>query len=433
MRPAGRWRGLLASLRATVVSPDPGEACGDGRLIERAMRDAGLGAFLSDASHTASPIAVAVNDPDRDTDTRAAIEALMRIAAAEPVSPELRLVVAAGGHAFDPVTRRRHEEEILGPFRDQFAAIAWHDARDPASLRAAGPLRLHRWVAEGRFALGLGGMEPHYFAGCTGAHKTLTIGLMSLEDIERNHASAIGDAARPLALEGNPIFEDVGAAVRLLQRGGRRLFAVNQISCNDRLAGCTAGEPLAALREGLPLVRSIFTRTVRRPSDLIVACVDPPLDRTLYQADKGIKNVEASVRDGGMILLDAPCTGGLGPDRFLRLLERAADHAAAVALVRREGYTLGDHKGVRLRRLTDLRRVRLGIVAPDLPGEAARAMHAQLFADRSAAAAWAIRTLRPVRSGARPTALIVEDAGNMVLEPSAASRRRGGRRTNESS
>eukprot|EP01052_Picozoa_sp_SAG31_P061438 SAG31_NODE_20515_length_572_cov_0.983087_2_plen_92_part_00 len=42
-----------------------------------------------------------------------------------------------------------------------------------------------------------------------------------------------------------------------------------------------------------------------------IAEVEAPLDRDLYQADKGLKNTEFVIRDGGVILLDAECHNGV--------------------------------------------------------------------------------------------------------------------------
>jgi nickel-dependent lactate racemase len=417
------WRQLLGALDVEVVGPalvePPGE---DPRsVVERTLRASGLGRFLEDAERCHRPVTVVVNDPQRHTETRAAIDALLALGGGGGCS--FRLLVATGSHTFAPAERRGHEELALGPWRARFAEIAWHDARAAPDLAMAGPHRFHRFVAGGEFVLGVGSLEPHYFAGCTGAHKTVTIGVMSLEDIEANHRRALSGGAAPLAFAGNPVFEGIASAVRHLESAGVRLLCLNEILVRGRLVGCTAGPPLAALEEGLPLVRRIFAHSLKAPADLIVACVEAPLDRTLYQADKGIKNVEAAVADGGVILLDAGCRGGVGPDRFLRLLERARSEAEAQRLIDREGYALGDHKAVRLRRLTGGRAVQIGIVSESLPEEAARSAHAVRFATRSAAASWGLDALR--RAGGRSQnrrqarGLIVEEAGSMALSVTA--------------
>ncbi len=418
MRAAPRWDELLAPAAVRILAPiSPGGPAPDSAArLDRVLRRAGLTGFLAAATRACQPVTLVVNDPHRGTDTGSVIDAVMRSTAALASPPRFRLLVATGSHRFSAEERGRHEVRILGRWAGRFRARRWHEARDRRSVDAVGPVRLHRWVARGRFSLAIGSLEPHYFAGVTGAHKTLTIGVMALREIEANHALAVTREARPLALQGNPVFEGVAAALRHLERGGRRLLCVNQILSEGRLLGCTAGRPMQALLDGLPMVRRVFRRALQRPADLVVARVAPPLDRSLYQADKGIKNVEAAVRDDGVILLDASCPDGVGPDRFLRLLEEADDHAAAVALVARHGYVLGDHKAVRLRRLTDVRRVRIGIVSPSLPGRVLRALHAVRFTSRAAAARWAIRALRREKGGRSFRALVVEDAGNMALE-----------------
>jgi nickel-dependent lactate racemase len=431
---AGGWESLLPGARVRTIAPGlrvdpPRDPDGE---VARPIAAAGIGEFLATAARQGEPVTLVVNDPHRATGSRRAIEVIVGLADAAGIRPRWRLLVATGSHAFAPGERRRHEEHLLGRRAGRFPERAWHDARDDRRLAAVGGRRLHRWVAEGRFAVGVGSLEPHYFAGVTGAHKTLTIGVMSLEDLRRNHAGALEAGSAPLALEGNPVFEGVVRTLESLEKAGMRLFAVDLIEAGGRLFGCTAGPPLQALRSGLPLVRRLFARRLEAPADLIVARVRPPLDRSFYQADKGIKNVERAVRDGGVILLDAPCPAGVGIDRFLSLLRRAATHAAAVRQVERQGYALGDHKAVRLRALTEGRGVRLGIIAPTLPPPAARLLHASRLASRSAAARWARRALGTPASRRPIRAVIVEDAGNLTLQagprsgPPRAARLRGG-------
>jgi hypothetical protein len=151
-----------------------------------------------------------------------------------------------------------------------------------------------------------------------------------------------------LKLEGNPVYEAIAAVVRGLHDDGKKLFAVNEVLAEGGLVACTAGDPIEALSRGLPAVRRVFSRSLSKPVDLIVARVAPPLDKSLYQADKGIKNVEAAVRDGGVILLEARCEEGVGIDRFFSLMERAPTYRKTLELVQKNGYTLGDHKAERL-------------------------------------------------------------------------------------
>lgn len=414
------WLSLLGNWQVEQVCPSfepklhclPEPPADPAEFVRLEAEAAGLTDFLAEAESENDPLTIAINDPHRFTDTRSALEAVCRASESRRIAPRFRLLVACGSHTFEHSGEMRaFESQALGSRAGQCAGIAWHNAFDASVLRPAGGVRLHAWIAESRFALGIGSMEPHYFAGATGAHKTLSVGAMAFEDLTANHRHALSSEATGLRLDGNPVFDGLAAAVRRMQAEGRRLFAINELLAEGRIAAVAAGDPLDCLRDSLDRLRQVFGRRADPPADLAVAMVDPPLDRDLYQADKGIKNVEHGVRDGGAIVLDAACAGGVGIDRFFRLLERAATLSEALAIVEREGYTLGDHKAVRLRALTEQRRVALAAVAPGLAPELAQAAGIEWLPDRAAAAHWAKGRLGP--GGRR--AILVSDAGNTTL------------------
>ncbi len=406
------WERFFDDLDLERIGPSVPEAADTPEgLVDACTRAAGLEQFLAQASRAGATVTIVLNDPDRFTDSRIALDAVARILSERRLDLGFRILFATGSHAYTPEQKRRHEERILPRMFVEKGERAWHDARDPDLHRPVGDATLHHWVVGKGPILAVGSIEPHYFAGATGAHKTLTVGVMSYESLCKNHRNAMSAEAKGLVLEGNPVFDKIAELVTRVASGGRSVFAINEIFAKERLVGCTAGTPLDSLNQGLPLVRRIFSHRLSRAADLVIARVCPPLDKSLYQADKGIKNVENAVRDGGVILLDAACREGVGIDRFMKHLEKAPDYEKAVDLVRREGYRLGDHKAVRLRALTDRRRVRLGIISAHLSENYARTAGLALHTDRAAAARWALGCLG---ADAR-TAVIVEDAGNTTL------------------
>ena len=380
-----------------------------------ALEGAGLAEFARGAASEGRSLTLLVNDAHRFTDTRSFLDAVLAVLdlrlAAERVPP-LRVLVATGSHVAGDVERRAHEASILGVHASRIAEVAWHDARAESDLRTVGNTSLNAWMAEGGFYLACGSMEPHYFAGITGAHKTLTVGVMSLESLRENHEHALSPAARPLKLDGNPVHVGIVDALADLEDSGARLLAVNQVIVGGSVVGLTAGHPLEALVEGMAMVRGCFAAEIDYEADLVIAEVGPPLDRDFYQADKGIKNTEFAVRAGGVLLLEAECRGGVGIDHFVDLLRSAPTAEEARTLVESRGYRLGDHKAVRLRCLTDEREVRVGLVSRGVPAEMADVLGVSIFADRESAVAWARSALGP--DGTR--AVIVHDAGNVALE-----------------
>lgn len=346
------------------------------------------------------PLLAVVNDPDRATRTAEALAALR----ARAPGRRIEILVATGSHRWDAAARGAHEAPLLAaagaPCR-----VRWHDGHDAA---ASAPLprtgrrlsRDYQALARAADVVVVGGVEPHWFAGLTGGHKAISIGLSPAAEIARNHRHAMSPLACPFALDGNPVFDDLRPVAEEAIALGGGVLAVQH--CADRWV---AGDPFATLRTLAEAARARWLRRVPRPLDFAVAHVEPPLSRTLYQAEKAVKHAEAAVRDGGLIALVAGCEDGVGPPRFLDMMAAAPDSASMLAAIDRDGYRLGDHKAVRLRRLLE-RGVRLAVVSRSLdPARAALA---------GFAVAPSLTGLALSGEGA-----VVEDAAHCVLEVGA--------------
>ncbi len=404
------WQALFRGMSFEEIRPASlGAEPDPHRMLENEALAAGIVPFFEQALRRRSKITVLLNDPDRFTDSRLALQVIQEITRARRLAPRFRILFATGSHVFNAEQKRAHEKICL-PSAAAFEKRDWHDARNPSAVRSVGEVELHHWVAEAEHLLVVGSMEPHYFAGVTGAHKTATVGVMSYESLRKNHYHAMSPRAASFALEGNPVHGGIAAVLHKLAEN-KHLFAINEVLMGGKLIACTAGEPLQALTSGLPHVQRVFSHRMSRPADLVIARVSPPLDKNLYQADKGIKNVETAVRDGGVILLEARCAEGVGPDRFMKLMEKAPTYEEAVEAVESVGYRLGDHKAVRLRALTGRRGVRLGIVSSQLGEAQARMAGLEPLSSPEEASRWAMACLGEQAK----TAVLVEDAGNMTV------------------
>lgn len=312
---------------------------------------------------------------------------------------ERPILVATGTH-----------REDLARMRDRLGGLPCelHEASDAAShgpLRAGGAGEIDRRVLEADLVLAFGSVEPHYFAGWAGAHKTATIGVAARETIASNHEGALSPASRPLALDGNPVFDGLRTLLAGLE-AERRLLAVNHVLDEEgRPLAVGVGTWRGALQRVLPAAERRFVAPCPEPFDLVVVRPQGPLGESLYQADKAIKNHELAVASGGDLVLWSEALTRAGSDRFLTLLRAAPDHAAALAEVERAGYVLGDHKAVRLRAL-EARGVRLHVAAPALDPSALEGTGIAHYASLEAALA--------AVGAERGRALLVEDAGVLV-------------------
>ena len=321
-----------------------------------------------------------INDPQRATRTDLVLRALGELAdqAGRPggARSALRILVATGTHRFQPRARADFECALAGRVSMPIESITWHDSRseDLQWVSRAGTWRANPLLlADSSPLLAIGSVEPHYFAGLAGAHKTVTVGCADYAAIQTNHAAALSPASQPFALAGNPVFDGIAEMLRQL-RDYRPVLAVNLLQIGDAIHAAAVGEPLAALHQLAPLVRDTFARTLPAQADALILEVTGPLGVSFYQADKALKNAEQGIRDGGLLILQAPCPEGIGQDHFVSLLRQAPTHQAAREIVLANGYRLGDHKAVRLRHLTDpaARGVRVAIVSEGLSDQHCR-------------------------------------------------------------
>ena len=312
---------------------------------------------------------------------------------------EAPILIATGSHPAEPAQ-----------YRDRLGGlpVEVHRADVIEDHAPLGEARIDRRLLAADLIIAWGTVEPHYFGGWSGAHKTATVGFFDRASLTRNHRHALQLSSRPMALEGNPVFDDLAESLALLE-SERRLLAVNHVIDEE-------GRPLAvglgtwrgSLERTLKTARAYYAKSLPQQVDLLIARVEGPLGASLYQADKGLKNNELLVRTGGDLILEAPMRKGVGQDRFLRLLEEAPTHEEAQAAAE-EGYQLGDHKAVRWRAL-EARGVRIRVVSPHLEAEALAAAKVEVHPSLEAA----LEAVRQERSASAGQGLVVQDAGRVV-------------------
>ncbi|NLW87485.1 MAG: DUF2088 domain-containing protein [Planctomycetes bacterium] len=311
---------------------------------------------------TGGRVTFLVNDPQRHTDTPAMLSLLRQGLTGRP----LRILVATGSHTIPAGDRLKLDASLQNALGSDKIEIAYHDCR-AGNLVKIGSWTAHPWLTEDGSLISIGSVEPHYFAGFTGSHKTCTIGCCGFEAIQANHSSAVSAECRPCRLQGNPVAEGIRSMLFDLE-AHRPVVSVNLVQSGRDILFAAGGRTQVTLAQAAAVAVQTFAIKVDAPADVLIAEVTGALGQSFYQAEKGIKNNEWVVRDGGAIVLVADCPAGIGQNHFVDLLRSAPTHAEAVAIVESRGYRLGDHKAVRLRYLTDpaCRNVRVFAVSAGL-------------------------------------------------------------------
>jgi nickel-dependent lactate racemase len=196
------------------------------------------------------------------------------------------------------------------------------DGKDPAKWADLGtvppydvPAFVQRRLVEADLLLATGVVEPHQYAGWSGARKTVAIGCAGEPVMQATHGLRfiLDEGVRLAKLDGNPFH----ATVTEIARRAGLAFCVNVVNDDaERVLAVAAGAPDAVLRSLVRTAEPIFTRTIRKQYDIAVAGVGHPKDVNLYQASRAATYLRfapvPAVRRGGVIIVPAACPEGPG-------------------------------------------------------------------------------------------------------------------------
>jgi len=329
-------------------------------------------------------IALAVDDVSRPTPVARFFRVVVdHLLAAGARREDLRVVFALGVHR--PMTDGEAAAKLGAGALD---GIAWHnhDAHDPARLVDLGtttrgtPVSLNRHLTEADLIVCLGAIEPHLLLGFGGGLKMLVPGLAGQETIAHNHM--VGVTPRHFNFVGeveSPMRLDLEEAARKV---GRPIFVVNAVM-NEELGLCrfACGDPIAAHRQGALWVREIARSEVREPADVVIVASNP-MNADLRQGMKGVGHVQASVKEGGLVLALLGCRHGIGdvrvpertlPNGVLRVALQVMGRERVLPFVDRvQSDAKIEERFLAHFSLQSARRNRIWVYSPGLPEDAGR-------------------------------------------------------------
>lgn len=379
--------------RRDVASGDPTAILK--AAIQSPLEAPALRGFLGDAKSAL----VVVNDATRSTPTARILDAIWSELTR---CRNWRVIIASGLH------RGPTEAELRTLFGTRVADVVprllVHDGYDDSQLVSVdspvGSVKINRAVLESDRLLLINSVEPHFFAGYTGGRKSIIPGVAGFETVERSHAGAVTANAAVLRIDDNPVRQFIHTSSRFLD--DKTIWSIQTVlDKHDKIAAAFAGNVDKTFEAACVEARNCYVVEIEQPYDIVIGAIHPPLDASLYQAMKGWELPMAGVRDGGVLIMTAPCREGVGARFYKRLIEEYSDRAKWGELEAKP-YTLGLHKLVRTARA--LRRFRLFAVT-DMPAEEVRRYGYLPFASLDDAMAEALGYV-----GTPARVLIVEDS-----------------------
>lgn len=232
------------------------------------------------------------------------------------------VLVATGLHR---ECSRAELAELLGAELARRLRVVQHDARDADGhgdlgvSRSGIPIRIDRRYLESDLKILTGLVEPHLMAGYSGGRKAVCPGLAAVETVRALHGPALLEGnVGPGIVDGNPLHEEL---LEILDRAGADFLANVALDRERRIAGVFCGHPRGAHGAATDFVRRESLVALDEAADLvIVSGGGDPLDATFYQAIKGISTASSIVRRGGIILLCASLSEGIGSPSFEKLV-----------------------------------------------------------------------------------------------------------------
>jgi len=299
----------------------------------------------------ASSVAIAVNDKTRPVPHGQLLPPLLeRLATVGIADDAITFYVAVGGHA--PMVASEFPEilptEVLGRHR-----VVSHDARRE-DLMVLGetsrgtPVHVNRGFVESDLKVVVGTIEPHQFAGYSGGVKSAAIGLAGLATINNNHEWMADPASRIGTYSTNPARQDIEEIGTMI---GIDLALNVVLDSQRRIVEVLAGEPVAVMEAGTPLVRAHCQVGVAELYDVVVTSPGGhPKDINVYQAQKAVSSAAGIVRPGGTIVLTAACGDGSGSTAYEEWVATRTSQQDVLDTFRREGFRIGPHKAFQIAR-----------------------------------------------------------------------------------
>ncbi len=316
---------LCAVLEPSINEYAP-EADG-AELVRRAMADPIGSKKLSELSKGKKKVVIIASDHTRPVPSKLIIPPMLAEIREGSPDADITILIATGCH------RGTTNDELAQKFGEDIVKsekIHIHDCDDRdmlvniGTLPAGGQCEINRLAYEADLLVSEGFIEPHFFAGFSGGRKSVLPGVAGRKTVLANHCSEFIDhpCARTGILEGNPIHGDMLWAAKT----AKLAYIVNVVLDSEKnVIFAVAGEPEEAHKKGTDFLFSLCGAKAVESDIVITTNGGYPLDQNVYQAVKGMTAAEATVRQGGVIIMLAESGDGIGGDHFYHQLADEPD------------------------------------------------------------------------------------------------------------
>lgn len=262
----------------------------------------------------------------------------------------IEVIIGRGTH------REMTEDEMRTKLGDEVlrrVKVSIHDADDKANLVDMGitsrgtPCWANRKVVEAGLSVGIGTINPHYFAGYGGGPKIVLPGVSGRDTVRHNHVLIGKPDTTQGITDGNPLWEDMLEAARLV---GLDMKIDCLLNAEKKIYKVFVGDVEAAQKEAIEGLTDVYGAPVPKAADVTITSAFP-LETNLIQSGKSILLADDITRDGGTVILLSACPDGAGPLMYETLSEKPESEEVVHWIAEGKASTTGGPMASRLRRL----------------------------------------------------------------------------------
>ncbi len=308
-----------------LAQAEPRDVCGVSDLkssVRKALLNPISMPGLKEVIPSEGDVVLISEDQTRPSPIGKVMEPLVELLGELGVKDErIQVVIGRGTHR---ETTPAEQEAKLGKNILNRLQVSVHDVDDSDNLVLMGmttrktPVWINRMVAEAGLSIGLGTINPHYFAGYGGGAKLILPGVSGRETIVHNHTMIADKNAVQGKMEGNPIWEDMLEAARIAKLGMKIDLLLNT---RKEICNIFAGDVEQAQKAAVKALLDIYGLPVPRMADITLTA-GYPLETNLIQSGKAVLLANEVTKEGGAIVLLSALNDGAGPLLYETLKEK---------------------------------------------------------------------------------------------------------------
>lgn len=317
---------ILGVLESQLEEYKPSQS--EEEIVRESMENPIGSKKLSELSVGKDKVVILISDHTRPVPSKIILPLMLEEIRQGNPDADITLLVATGCH------RGTTKDELIYKLGEEIfnnEKIYIHDCDDESmlvkleeKLPSGGDIIVNKLAAEADLLVAEGFIEPHFFAGFSGGRKSVFPGCCSRKTVMYNHNAEFIDSlnSRTGILEDNPIHRDMVAAARALGL----VYIVNVIINSDKkVIYSVAGDLVEAHKVGTDWLKD-KAGAERKLADIAMTSNGGyPLDQNVYQAVKSMTAAEATVREGGVIIVSSESSDGLGGDDFYKTFKEERD------------------------------------------------------------------------------------------------------------